>query len=410
MRDKTLVSHMKTISLNAAIFSLLAAASSAAVAQVSDDVVKIGILNDQSGIYSDLSGAGSVEAARLAVEEFGGTVLGKKIEIVAADHQNKADIGAGIARAWFDKDGVDAIADFSNSSVGFAVQALASDRKKITLVTAGSGDFTGKACSPYSTQWVYNSYSNGYGLARLMTKRGLDSVYLMTVDYAFGHAFAADVRKAVKENGGSVTGEVRFPLNSADLSSYLLQAQSSKAKLIVAASAGSDMTSTVKQANEFGITPKQVLVAPAVFITDVNSMGLQAAQGLQFLTAYYWDRNDATRAWSRKFFERRKVMPTQSQAGVYSAVRHYLKAVEASKTDDGTTVSEMMRKLPVQDMYTENGRVREDGQVMHDMYLVEVKAPGESKRQWDYYKILATVPAEQAFQPLADSACPLINK
>ena len=291
-------------------------ASGPASAQVSGDVVKIGILNDQSGLYSDLAGVGSVEAARLAIEEFGGQVLGKKIELVWADHQNKADIGAGIARAWFDKDGVDAIADFSNSSVGFAVQALANERKKITLITAASSDFTGKACTPLSTQWVYNSYSNGYGLARLMTQRGLDSVYLLTVDYAFGHAFANDVRKAVTDNGGKVVGEVRFPLNSSDLSSYLLQGQASKAKLIVAASAGSDMTSIVKQATEFGITPKQALAAPSVFLTDVHSMGLQAAQGLQFLTAFYWDRTAASRAWSEKIFARRKAMPTMTQAGV----------------------------------------------------------------------------------------------
>lgn len=397
---------------NGAIFAAagLSLLPQLASAQVSGDVVKIGILNDQSGLYSDLAGAGSVEAARLAIEEFGGRVLGKKIELVAADHQNKADIGAGIARAWFDKDGVDVVADFSNSSVGFAVQALANERKKITLVTAASSDFTGKFCSPLSSQWVYNSYSNGYGLARLMTQRGLDSAYLLTVDYAFGHAFAADVRKAVTDNGGKVNGEVRFPLNSSDLSSYLLQAQGSKAKLIVAASAGSDMTNTVKQATEFGITPKQVLAAPSVFITDVHSMGLQAAQGLQFLTAFYWDRTDATRAWSQKFFERRKAMPTMTQAGVYSAVRHYLKSVEAAKTDEGPAVAEKMRELPIKDMYTENGRVREDGQVMHDMYLVEVKKPSESKKAWDYYKVLSTVPAEQAFQPLSASACPLIKK
>lgn len=397
---------------SAAALALLAGAlcTAPAGAQVSGDVVKIGILNDQSGLYADLAGAGSVQAARMAIEEFGGQVLGKKIELVWADHQNKADIGAGIARAWFDREGVDAIADFSNSSVGFAVQGLANERKKITLVAAGSSDFTGKACSPFSTQWVYNSYSNGYGLARLLASRGMDSVYLLTVDYTFGHAFANDVRTAVTENGGKVLGEVRFPLNSFDLSSYLLQAQASKAKLIVTAAAGSDMTSTVKQANEFGITPGQALAAPAVFITDVNSMGLQAAQGLQFVTAFYWDRTPDSRAWAEKFFARQKAMPSMTQAGVYSAVRHYLKAVEAAKTDDAVAVAAKMRELPVRDMNIENGRVREDGQVMHDMYLVEVKKPDESRRAWDYYKVLTTVPADQAFQALADSACPLVGK
>jgi len=382
----------------------------AAHAQVSDGVVRIGILNDQSGPYSDLSGQGSVEAAKLAAEEFGGKVAGSRIEIIAGDHQNKADVGATKARQWFDREGVDVIADFSNSSVGLAVQGLAAERKKITLVAAASSEFTGKSCSPYSTQWVYNSYSNGHGLAKLLSKRGYDSWYLMTVDYAFGHAFAADIRKTVIESGGKMLGEVKFPLNSPDLSSYLLQAQSSGAKVIVSASAGSDMASTVKQAAEFGVTRKQSLAAPAVFITDVHSMGLKSAQGLQFLTAFYWDRNDATRAWSRKFYERRKAMPTMTQAGVYSAVRHYLKSVEAANTDDATAVMAKMRQLPIKDMYTDNGWIREDGQVMHDMYLVEVKKPAESKAAWDYYRILDTVPAKEAFQPLTASACPLVRK
>jgi branched-chain amino acid transport system substrate-binding protein len=381
-----------------------------AAAQVSGDVVKIGILNDQSGLYADLGGPGSVEAARIAIDEFGGQVLGKKIELVFADHQNKADIGATIAGAWFDRDGVDVIADFSNSAVGLAVQALATERKKITLITAASSAFTGKSCSALSSQWVYNSYSNGYNLARIMTQRGLDSWYLLTVDYAFGHAFAADIRKAVKDGGGAVVGEVRFPLNSSDLSSYLLQAQTSKAKVIAAISAGSDMTSTVKQAAEFGITGKQALAAPIVFLNDVHSLGLKTAQGLQFMTAFYWDRDDASRAWSRKFFERRKVMPTMVHAGVYSAVRHYLKSVEAAKTDDGPKVAAKMRELRINDAYAADGWIREDGQVMHDMYLVEVKKPAESKAAWDYYRVLSTVPAQDAFQPLSTSECPLVKK
>ncbi|MHA7685862.1 ABC transporter substrate-binding protein [Cupriavidus sp. PET2-C1] len=388
----------------------VALVSFSAHAQISDGVIKIGILNDQSGPYSDLAGRGSVEAARLAIEEFGGKVAGSKVELVVGDHQNKADVGATKARQWFDRDGVDAIADFSNSSVGLAVQGLAAERKKITLVAAASSEFTGKACSPYSTQWVYNSYSNGHGLAKMLTKRGYDSWYLMTVDYAFGHAFAADIRKTVTDAGGKVLGEVKFPLNSPDLSSYLIQAQNSGAKVVVSASAGSDMASTVKQAAEFGITRKQSLAAPAVFITDVNSMGLKSAQGLQFLTAFYWDRNEATRAWSHKFFERRKAMPTMTQAGVYSAVRHYLKAIEAAKTDDAAVVAEKMRELPIKDMYTDNGWIRQDGQVMHDMYLVEVKKPTESKAPWDYYKVIETVPAKEAFQPLSESACPLARK
>ena len=389
---------------------LLGSAPSTVLAQVSGDVVRIGVLNDQSGLYADLAGPGSVEAARMAIEEFKGTVLGKKIELLSADHQNKADIGSSIARSWIDQDGVDVIADFSNSAVGLAVQALATEKRKITLVMAASSSFTGKACSPLSSQWIYNSYSNGYGLARILTEKGFDSWYLLTVDYAFGHAFAADIRKAVADAGGKVSGEVRHPLNSTDMSSYLLQAQSSKAKVIALASAGSDMTTAIQQAAEFAITSKQAMAAPIVFLNDVHSLGLRTAQGLQFLTAFYWDRDEASREWSRRFFERRKAMPTMTQAGVYSAVRHYLKAVEAAGTDDGPEVAEKMRELPISDAYAAKAYLREDGQVMHDMYLAEVKKPSESRGPWDYYKILATVPAEQVFQPLSASECPTVKK
>jgi branched-chain amino acid transport system substrate-binding protein len=388
----------------------LALASFSAAAQYSGDVIRIGILNDQSGTYADLAGPGSVEAARMAVEEFGGKVNGVKVEIVSGDHQNKADVGATIARTWMDRDGVDAIADFSNSSVGLAVQALAAERKKITLVTAASTQFTGKACTPYSSQWVYNSYSNGHGLAKLLTERGANTWFLVTVDYAFGHAFADDIRKTVTAAGGKVLGEVRHPLNASDMSSFLLQAQASKAKVVAFASAGGDLTTAIKQAGEFGLTRNQLLAAPSVFINDVHSLGLKTAQGLQFLTAFYWDRDEASRAWSRKFFERRKAMPTMTQAGVYSSVRHFLKAVEAAGTDDGDRVAQKMKELPIRDAYTANGRVRQDGQVMHDMYLVEVKKPAESKGPWDYYKVLATVPADQVFQPLSTSECPLVRK
>jgi branched-chain amino acid transport system substrate-binding protein len=395
---------------HAACAVALAVASWSASAQYSGNAIRIGILNDMSGPYADLAGPGSVEAARMAVEEFGGKVNGVKVEIVSGDHQNKPDVGASIARAWMDRDGVDAIADFSNSGVGFAVQALANERKKITLITAASAAFTGKSCSPYSSQWVYNSYSNGHGLAKLLTQRGADSWYLVTVDYAFGHAFADDIRKTVTAAGGKVLGEVRHPLNASDLSSFLLQAQASKAKVVAFASAGSDLTLAIKQAGEYGLTKNQMIAAPSVFISDVHSLGLKTAQGLQFVSAFYWDRNEASRAWSRKFFERRKAMPTMTQAGVYSAVRHYLKAVEAAGTDDGTRVAQKMKEMPIQDAYTANGRVREDGQVIHDMYLVEVKKPEESKGAWDYYKILATIPGDQIFQPLSASECPLVKK
>lgn len=376
---------------------------------ISDDAVKIGILNDQSGPYADLSGQGSVVAAQMAIDEFGGTVLGKKIELLSADHQNKADIGLAKAREWFDRAGVDVIADFSNSSVGFAVQSLAKDRDKVTLIAAASSDFTGKSCSATSAQWVYTSYSNGYGLAKALVKSGYSSWFLVTVDYAFGQAFAADIRKAVSEGKGQVLGEVRHPLNTSDMSSYLLQAQSSKAKVIALASAGADMATGIKQAAEFGITD-QSLVAPIVFITDVHSLGLAAAKGLKFVTAFYWDRNEETRAWSKKFFAKRNAMPTMTQAGVYSAVRHYLRAVEAAQTDEGKAVMTKMKELPVDDIFSRNGRVRDDGLMLHDMYLVEVKQPSESKAPWDYYKILATIPADQAFPSLEQSECPLVRK
>ena len=385
-------------------------APAAAEPQISDDVVKIGILNDQSGVYADLAGMGSVEAARMAIEEFGGTVLGKKIELVFADHQNKADIGAATARSWFSRDGVDVIADFSNSAVGFAVQSLAKEFNKATLIAAASADFTGKACTATSAQWVYTSYTNGYGLANIMTEAGYDSWYLITVDYTFGHAFAADMRKAIAARGGRVLGEVKHPLGTADMSSYLLQAQASKAKVVALANAGSDMANAIKQAAEFGLTGQQALVAPAVFLTDIHGMGLPTAKGLRFISASYWDRDDASRAWSKKFFERRKAMPTMTQAGVYSAVRHYLKAVEAGGTDDAAAVLAKMKQIPVQDMYSPNGKVREDGLMIHDMHLVEVKSPAESKGPWDYYKIVQTIPGDKIFPALADSPCPLVRK
>lgn len=372
-------------------------------------VVKIGVLNDQSGIYADLAGPGSVEAARMAIEDFGGSVLGKKIELLSGDHQNKADIGATIARSWFDREDVDVIVDFSNSSVGLAVQALAKQKNKITLIAAASSDFTGKACTATSAQWVYTSRTNGYGLAKALTEKKLDTWFLVTVDYAFGHAFAEDIRRAVKENGGTVLGEVRHPLNTSDLSSFLLQAQNSKAKVIAIVNAGGDMTTTIKQAAEFGISSQATMVAPIVFLTDVHAMGLQTAQGLQFFTAFYWDRDEASRAWSKRFFERRKAMPTMTQAGIYSATLHYLKAVAAAKTDSTPEVMAKMRELPVNDIFTSNGSVREDGQMIHDMYLVEVKKPAESKGPWDYYKVLATIPGSKLFKPLSESDCPLVK-
>ncbi|WP_375781227.1 ABC transporter substrate-binding protein [Bradyrhizobium sp. ma5] len=378
-------------------------------AAMSDNVIRIGVLNDRSGAYADLGGEGSVIAAKMAAEEFGNSIGGVPIEIVSADHQNKPDIGLGIVRRWFDTEKVDAVADISNSGVGFAVTALAKERNKIVLNASASSDFTGKACTRTSFQWVYTSYTNGYGLARALTAQKLDSWFLITVDYSFGHAFAADMRRAVESGGGKVIGEVRHPLNTADFSSVLLQAQASGAKVIALANAGADMTNSVKQAAEFGITRGQALVAPTVFLTDVDAMGLAAAQNLQFVTAYYWDRDAESRAWANRFFEKVGRMPTMTQAGVYSAVRHYLRAVQAANSDDGLAVAAKIRELPVTDAFA-RGMVRTDGQFVHDMYLARVKTPAASSRRWDYYDIVATIPAEQAFRPLGEGGCELVSQ
>ncbi|MGY3586963.1 branched-chain amino acid transport system substrate-binding protein [Bradyrhizobium sp. USDA 4341] len=378
-------------------------------AAMSDNVIRIGVLNDRSGAYADLGGEGSVIAAKMAAEEFGNAIGGVPVEIVSADHQNKPDIGLGIVRRWFDTEKVDAVADISNSGVGFAVTALAKERNKIVLNASASSDFTGKACTRTSFQWVYTSYTNGYGLARALTAQKLDSWFLIAVDYSFGHAFAADMRRAVENGGGKVIGEVRHPLNTADFSSVLLQAQASGAKVIALANAGADMTNSVKQAAEFGITRGQALVAPTVFLTDVDAMGLAAAQNLQFVTAYYWDRDAESRAWANKFFEKVGRMPTMTQAGVYSAVRHYLRAVQAANSDDGLAVAAKIRELPVADAFA-RGTVRSDGQFVHDMYLARVKTPAASSRRWDYYDIVATIPAEQAFRPLGEGGCELVSQ
>ncbi|HEX7920627.1 MAG TPA: ABC transporter substrate-binding protein [Bradyrhizobium sp.] len=378
-------------------------------AAMSDNVIRIGVLNDRSGAYADLGGEGSVVAAKMAAEEFGNSIGGVPVEIISADHQNKPDIGLGIVRRWFDTEKVDAVADISNSGVGFAVTALAKERNKIVLNASASSDFTGKACTRTSFQWVYTSYTNGYGLARALTAQKLDSWFLITVDYSFGHAFAADMRRAVESGGGKVIGEVRHPLNTADFSSVLLQAQASGAKVIALANAGADMTNSVKQAAEFGITRGQALVAPTVFLTDVDAMGLAAAQNLQFVTAYYWDRDAESRAWANKFFEKVGRMPTMTQAGVYSAVRHYLRAVQAANSDDGLAVAAKIRELPVADAFA-RGSVRADGQLVHDMYLARVKTPAASSRRWDYYDIVATIPAEQAFRPLGEGGCELVSQ
>jgi branched-chain amino acid transport system substrate-binding protein len=397
-----------------AFVSVLVAASlfvSSTRAQISDGVVKIGVLNDQSGLYADLGGPGSVVAAKMAAEDFGGTVLGKPIEIVFADHQNKSDVGVAVAREWFEVGNVDMVVGFDHSAVALAVEQLASEKNRIAIAGAvGSTAFTGKSCTPLEASWIYDSYALTTSLAKAIVAEGRDTWFFITVDYAFGHSLEADATAAVKAAGGKVLGSVRHPLNTADFSSYLLQAQASGAKVVAFANGGGDMVNATKQANEFGLTKNQSIVSLLVFISDVHSMGLQAAQGLKFVTAFYWDRNEKTRAWSKRFFERQGRMPTMAQAAIYSAVRDYLGAIAAAGTDEAKAVMGKMREKPVNDFYVSNGRLREDGRLVHDMYFAQVKTPSETKGPWDYYKILATIPGDQAFRPLAEGGCPLVAR
>jgi branched-chain amino acid transport system substrate-binding protein len=374
--------------------------------QISGDVIKIGVLSDMSSLYADIAGPGSVIAAQMAVKDFGNK-LGKKIEIVQADHQNKPDVGSSIARQWIDAEGVDVIVDVPTSSVALAIQQLTKERGKVFLISgAASSDLTGKSCSPTGVHWTYDTYALASGTGSALVKTGGDSWYFLTADYAFGHALERDTANVVKEAGGKVLGQVRHPLNTSDFSSFLLQAQASKAKIIGLANAGGDTINSIKQAAEFGIVAGgQRLAGLLVFVSDVHSLGLKTAQGLVMTEAFYWDQNDETRAWSKRFIDEAKKVPTMVQAGVYGAVTHYLKAIEAAKTDEGKKVVDQMKQMPVNDFMTKNAKVREDGRVMRDMYLFQVKKPEESKGQFDYYKQLAVIPAEQAFRPLKDGGC-----
>ena len=384
----------------------------AARAQISDDVVRIGVLNDQSNVYADLGGPGSVIAARMAIEDVGGKVLGKPIDMLVADHQSKADVGASIARQWFDSDKVDLVIGFDNSSVALAVEQVAFQKNRIAIAGAiGTTAFTGKACTPNEAAWVYDAYALTNTLARSVVGRGQNTWFFITVDYSLGHSLEADATAAVVASGGKVLGSARHPLNTADFSAYLLQAQASGAKVVALANAGGDMTNSIKQANEFGLANAgQTVVSLLTFITDVNSVGLKAAQGLTFVTAFYWDRDDESRSWSKRFFELHKRMPTMAQAAIYSAIRHYVRAIEAAGTDEAKAVMAKMRDIPVNDFYAKNGKVREDGRMVHDMYFVQVKKPEESTGPWDYYKILSTIPGDQAFRPLDEGGCPLVKQ
>lgn len=395
--------------------SLIAAGlafGASAQAQVSDGVIKIGVLTDMSSLYTDLSGSGSVLAARQAVEDFGAARKGLKVEIVSADHQNKPDVGSSIARQWYDVDKVDVIVDVPNSGVALAINQLTREKGKAFLVSgAASADLTGKACSPNTIHWAYDTWMLANGTGNAIVKTGGDSWFFLTADYAFGHALERDTEAVVLKNGGKVIGKVRHPLNNQDFSSFLLQAQASKAKIVGLANAGGDTTNSIKQAAEFGIVRGgQNLAGLLVFLTDVHSLGLQTAQGLIFTETFYWDMNDQTRAFAKRFAAaNRGIHPTMIHAGVYSSVLHYLKAVEALKSDDGTKVIEQMKKMPTDDQLFGKGSVRQDGRKLHPAYLVEVKSPAESKGPWDYHKIRATIPADQAFRPMSEGGCPLVK-
>ena len=400
--------------LKSAVAGALALLAGAASAQYTDGVIKIGVMNDMSGLYADITGQGSVWAARKAVEDFGAAAKGMKVEILAADHQNKPDIGSNIARQWIDVDKVDAIADVPTSSVGLAVNQIVRDKNRVHLnVGSATSDLTNKACAPTTVHWTYDTYMLSNGTGRALVKTGGDTWFFLTADYAFGHALERDTEAVVLANGGKVLGKVRTPFPAQDFSSFLLQAQASKAKVIGLANAGGDTINSIKQAAEFGITKGgQNLAGMLVFITDVHSLGLQTAQGLVLTASFYWDLNDQTRAWSKEFAAANKGrMPTMIHAGVYASVLHYLKAVEALKSDaDGVKVVEQMKKMPTDDKLFGKGTIRADGRKIHDAYLFEVKKPSESKGPWDYYKLRATLPGNEAFRPLSQSECPLVKK
>jgi len=395
------------------IAAAIAAIAGTAQAQVSDGVVKIGVLNDQSSLYADVGGPGSVVAAKMAVEDYLKTAKsGLKVEVIFADHQNKPDVGSQIARQWIDVDKVDVIVDVPNSGVALAVNQVVRDKGKVHLNTgAASSDLTGKACSPNTVHWLYDTWMLAHGTGGAIVKTGGDTWFFLTSDYAFGHALERDTSEVVKASGGKVLGAVRHPLNTQDFSSFLLQAQSSKAKVIGLANAGGDTINSIKQAAEFGIVKGgQSLAGLLVFLSDVHGLGLEKAQGLIFTETFYWDLNDQTRAWSKRFAAANGgKYPTMDHAGVYAAVLHYLKAVDAGKTDDGTKVVAKMKELPTDDPLFGKGRIRVDGRKIHQAYLFEVKKPSESKGPYDYYKLRATIPADQAFRPEKDGGCALVK-
>lgn len=384
----------------------------AQTAGISDGVVKIGVLTDMSGQFSHESGEGSVTAIKMAVEDFGGKVLGKPIEVVVADHQNKPDTASALARKWFDVEHVDMVGNLINSSIALTISGLAKEKNRIAIINgSGSSRLTGDACTPNSVHYAYDTYALARGTGTALAKEGKKSWYFLTADYAFGHALEADTAAVVKAMGGEVVGSTRYPPETFDQSSFLLQAQSSKAQVVALAGSGNVLVNSIKSAQEFGIQKGgQTLAGLLVWITDVKSLGLETAQGLVLTNAFYWDRDDETRAWAKRFFERRKAMPHMGDAGDYSSTMHYLEAVQAAGTDEAQAVMAKMREMPINDFFAKNGKIREDGRMVHDMYVYEVKKPSESKGDWDFYKLREVIPGDQAFRPLKDSACPLVKK
>ncbi|MBR0781866.1 ABC transporter substrate-binding protein [Bradyrhizobium iriomotense] len=392
-----------TLALGAAVPAL------AQTAGISDDVVKIGVLTDMSGQFSHESGEGSVTAVKMAVEDFGGSVLGKPIEVVVADHQNRNEVAIAKAREWYDVDKVDMIANLINSSIALAVTNVAKEKGRIAIVNgSGTSRLTGDSCTPNSIHYAYDTYALAQGTGKALIKEGLKSWYFLTADYAFGHALEADTSAVVKANGGDIAGTVRYPIDTNDHAAFLLQAQASKANVVAIAGSGTVFINALKSAKEFGVT--QTLAGLLVWITDIHSMGLRSAQGLVLTNAFYWDRDEETRAFAKRFFAKMKRMPHMGDAGDYSSTMHYLNAVKAAGTDDAKTVMAKMREMPVNDFFAKNGRIREDGRFVHDMYVYEVKKPEESKYDWDYYKLRAVIPGDEAFRPLSESKCPLIQK
>ncbi|MES2031690.1 MAG: ABC transporter substrate-binding protein [Pseudomonadota bacterium] len=405
-----MIAH-RTVAATTFAVSLLFGAS--ALAQQANTLpLKIGVLADFASVYADIGGQGNVEAARIAIEEFGGKMFDKPIEMVTADALNKADVAATISRKWYEAENVDMIIDMPTSATALAGMEMSKQFEKIMIVTdAASSDITGKSCSPYTAHWTYDTYGNAHTVGSAIVKQGGDSWYFITADYLFGHSIERDTGDVVRAAGGKVVGSAKHPLNTADFSSFLLQAQSSKAKIIGMANGGGDTINTIKQASEFGIVAGgQKLAGIVMFISDIHSLGLKMAQGLIITEAYYWDLNDRTRAFGKKFFDRMKRMPTMNQAATYSATLHYLKSVQAAGTRATKPVLAKMREMPVRDAFTDNGYLREDGRMVHSMFLLEVKKPEESKAPWDYYKVLAEVPGDQVFRPMKDGNCPYVKK